>query len=283
MQAFLMPNDKPESLGLAQKAGIRFLSLGGSVLVDEKRQKTLQIPNARYAPFYECTERCDLILAVGGDGTILHAARHALEKDKMVLGLNAGYLGFLAQAEQDELDPLFERLLNGNYQVEERFVLSASIRGGREYSAYAINDAVIARGHASSLAGLEFYCNGKYMDRFRADGVIFSTPTGSTAYSLSAGGPIVDPTMDTILVTPISPHRLTARAILFSSDKTLVVQPWLEGRSVPLYLSVDGSEPQLLRQGEHVEVKKASKTVRFITFGEKEFFEILTKKIVQRG
>ena len=144
-----------------------------------------------------------------------------------------------------------------------------------------MNDAVVAKGFACSLLDFALYCDNKYLDRFRADGVIFATPTGSTAYSMSAGGPIVDPQLDAILMTPICPHQLTARPLMFSACKTLMVKS-NRPKEQQLFLSLDGGEPIPLAQGEYVSIQKAPRSARFINFGDREFFEVFSEKIVQK-
>jgi len=284
MKVYLMPNlDKPQAMEYAQRIAAILESCGCGLLMTPREQAAAGLAQAQVLPTRDqCVEACDVVIPVGGDGTIIHAAKHALTYDKPLLGVNAGHLGFLAQAEPDELPQLMQRLMHGDYQVEERFVLSATIGGGqRTITGYALNDAVVAKGFACTLVDLALYCDGKYLDSFRADGVIFATPTGSTAYSMSAGGPIVDPQLDAILMTPICPHRLTARALLFSACKTIKVRSNRPDEE-QMFLSLDGAEPMPLERGEHVCIKKAPKAARFITFGDREFFEVFSQKIVQK-
>lgn len=286
MKALLIPNsDKPDALACGADIARILYQNGCTPCVDSALAQCFEGSGAVIGPFDQLLEQCDLIIAIGGDGTIIHAAKHALTANKNILGVNTGRLGFLAQAEPCELPYLLPRLVTGDYTVEKRVVLSAAIRGGsRHFSDYAINDAVIGKAHSCNLIELEIYCDNKYMDSYRADGVIFSTATGSTAYSLSAGGPVIDPKLDAILLTPICPHSLSARSTIFSSNKTIMVGPKKhEGACSNLALSMDGGESIALEPGEYIEITKAPIEARFISFGEKEFFEILSKKIMQRG
>ena len=284
MKVHLMPNlDKPQALECALQVAELLHKANCGINVLKPEHAELGISYARvYDTRDECVQNCDVIVAVGGDGTIIHGAKHALDHDKLILGVNAGHLGFLAQAEMDGLSRMVERLLKKDYEVEHRFVLFASIEGGsRNVTGYAINDAVVARGFASSLVDLALYCDGKYLDSLRGDGVIFATPTGSTAYSMSAGGPIVDPVLDAILMTPICSHQLTTRPLLFSASKTLSVT-CNRPEEQQLFLSLDGGVPMPLEENEFVTVRKAPRAARFVNFGERKFFEVFSEKIVQK-
>ncbi len=286
MKALLIPNsDKPDALACGAEIARMLHQHGCTPYLNEALTASFEGTGAVTGDFYALLKDCDLVIAIGGDGTIIHAAKHALTADKKILGVNTGRLGFLAQAEPCELTHLIPRLIAGDYAVENRVVLSAALCGGsRCYRDFAINDAVIGKAHSCNLIELEIYCDDKYMDSYRADGVIFGTATGSTAYSLSAGGPVIDPKLDAILLTPICPHSLSARTILFSSDKTIRVRPKVQGGECSkLALSMDGSPFVALEPEEYIEITKAPVAARFISFGEKEFFEILSKKIMQRG
>lgn len=284
MNVHLMTNlDKPHAMECARSLCALLCRAGCGVNVITQEQQVLQLLGvAVFDTRNQCVQACDVVIAVGGDGTIIHAAKHALEYDRLILGVNTGHLGFLAQAEAqpEALRQMTDRLLEGRFGEEPRLVLAATVEGGgRSVTGYALNDAVVAKGFACSLVDLGLYCDEKYLDSFRADGVIFATPTGSTAYSMSAGGPIVDPTLDAILMTPICPHQLTTRPLIFSAGKSLSVRSKSEK---PLYLSLDGGTPMALEQGEWVSICKAPRAARFISFGQREFFEVFSEKIVQK-
>ncbi|MBR5558671.1 MAG: NAD(+)/NADH kinase [Oscillospiraceae bacterium] len=284
MKIHLMTNlDKPHALECSLKLAELLQAAGCTISVMEQEQTALQIKHALvYNQRDDCVKDCDIVIAVGGDGTIIHAAKHALDYDKLILGVNAGHLGFLAQAEPEKMPEMVSRIISANYEVEPRFVLSVQIAGGkRSFTGYALNDAVVAKGFACSLIDLALYCDEKYLDRFRADGVIFATPTGSTAYSMSAGGPIVDPLLDAILMTPICPHQLTTRPLIFSASKSLSVRS-TQPEEQQLFLSLDGGIPIPLESNEYVTIHKAPRAARFISFGEREFFEVFSEKIVQK-
>ncbi len=286
MNIFLMPNlGKPKALEYAVEIGRILWGLGCKILLPHCDVKACGIEFATPLDNVEqCVAQCDVMIVIGGDGTIIHGVRQALNYDKPVLGINAGHLGFLAQAEHNgRLTELLSRLAEGKYKVEQRTVLSAEVVGGtRDYSGFAINDAVIYKGTNYNIVDLEMHCDGEYMDSFRGDGVIFATPTGSTAYSMSAGGPIIDHHMNAFVMTPICPHRLAARSLLFSAERKIEVSPTTKPGEGELLLSLDGAPPIAIEHPESIIISSSSQSAKFITFGEKQFYEILSEKIVQK-
>lgn len=218
---------------------------------------------------------------MGGDGTILHGVKHAVGHDKPVLGVNTGRLGYLAQVEADEIR-ILSRLAADDYAIQQRMLLE--IRVGEDGDPlYALNDVVISKGDLARMVDLDISGDGQAIGSYRADGVILATPTGSTAYSLSAGGPIVDPSIDTIIVTPICPHSLNDRAVLLSPRMRLRVQSRYINASDKIVVSVDGENVALLGQNTPILIRMAEKTARFISFPEKTFTMILREKLKPRG
>ena len=224
-------------------------------------------------------EHCDLVVAVGGDGTILNSAKRAAVYEKTVLGVNAGTLGFLATVEQHETAQLL-RVINGDYQIEERMMLEVSVAGGDPY--YAINEAVVSKGALSRMIEVKVTCRDTQVNRFRADGIIVATPTGSTAYSLSAGGPVTDPSLKCILLTPICPHSLLSRTVIFSAEKTLKVHVDAKNCDHVAYLTIDGQEVVPIASGQELTVRRAERCVRLATFENKPFYEVLNDKILAK-
>ena len=221
--------------------------------------------------------RCQIFLAVGGDGTIIHVAKIAAALDKPVLGINAGKLGFTAVVEREELS-LLPRLISGEYQEEKRLMLEVqkfSEDGAASY--YAMNDAVVSAELAKIIEYKLALGDGEsYL--YRADGFIVCTPTGSTAYSLSAGGPVVDPCLDSLIYTPICPHSLFDRSVLFGADTRLQVAiPQNRSR---LYLTIDGEAPLALQPGDRLVFSRSPRRARFITLTNKNFYDILNQKLV---
>ncbi len=221
---------------------------------------------------------CDLFIAIGGDGTIIHTAKLAASLGKPILGINAGTLGFTAGLERHELG-LLPRLVQGEYREERRRMLSVELESqkGASQSFYALNDAVLS-GEPAKIIDYQMVL-GSRSYRYRADGFIVATPTGSTAYSLSAGGPVIEPSMDCLVYTPICPHSLFDRSILFSPQSQLVIQiPENTGR---LYLSVDGETPLEVFTGGLLRFRQADRFARFIRLGGRNFYDILNQKIIE--
>lgn len=276
----ILPNLTKNNTGQLVKSIVSQLRFSGCTPVMQEAYDG-QFENVRYAPFDTLIAACDLVLTVGGDGTILHGVKHAVGHDKPVLGVNTGRLGYLAQVEADEIR-ILSRLAADDYAIQQRMLLE--IRVGEDGEPlYALNDVVISKGDLARMVDLDISGDGQAIGSYRADGVILATPTGSTAYSLSAGGPIVDPSIDTIIVTPICPHSLNDRAVLLSPRMRLRVQSRYINASDKIVVSVDGENVALLGQNTPILIRMAEKTARFISFPEKTFTMILREKLKPRG
>lgn len=229
----------------------------------------------------EMIARCDVVIAVGGDGTIIHTARHASRADKPILGVNLGRLGFLAGVERDELH-LLRRLFDGSYTVRRHMMLDVTVHGAAGEKTYcALNDAVVS-GAQSKIFDFGLSVDGSETYRFRADGLILATPTGSTAYSLSAGGPVLDPQMDCILFTPICPHSLFNRSTVFSADKRLTVSADSE-YSGDVFLTVDGDDPICIARSDTISVRRSERATLLIKMDDRNFYDIVNRKILHSG
>lgn len=229
----------------------------------------------------EMIARCDVVIAVGGDGTIIHTARHASRADKPILGVNLGRLGFLAGVERDELH-LLRRLFDGSYTVRRHMMLDVTVHGAVGEKTYcALNDAVVS-GAQSKIFDFGLSVDGSETYRFRADGLILATPTGSTAYSLSAGGPVLDPQMDCILFTPICPHSLFNRSTVFSADKRLTVSADSE-YSGDVFLTVDGDDPIRIARSDTISVRRSERATLLIKMDDRNFYDIVNRKILHSG
>ena len=227
--------------------------------------------------------RCDLIIAIGGDGTIFHQAAVAMRCNKPILGINSGRLGFLSQLEANDLSPL-AKLATGDYVIENRMVLRmTAYRQGGTITSFAINDVVISRTHLGRTIDLDVRCGNDLIGEYRADGILFATPTGSTAYSLSAGGPIIDPSLESIIMTPICPHSLASRSIVFNSDKILIVRPTMPDADTQLCAIVDGTPVDHMEGIEYVTVEKSEYVSRFLCFKDRSFYQTLNQKMKLRG
>ena len=237
--------------------------------------------NAVFTDEESALRACDLVLAVGGDGSIIYAAHRAIRFAKPVLGINAGRLAFLAGLERHELSFLGE-LLTGNYITERRMLLHAEILQGDKvlHSEVCINDAVLSRMGAAKLTGLCVQADGHCVGEYLGDGVIFATPTGSTAYSLSAGGPVVDPSLESILLTPICPHALSARTLLFSPQTDMLVRATTDSE---LALTCDGRNQTPIPADATIRIRRSDTYAYFIRIKTDNFIDIYQTKLLQRG
>lgn len=220
----------------------------------------------------------DLVIVVGGDGSFLDASVDAIAADVPLIGVNLGKVGYLSEVDRDDLDA-FEGLVNGNYSVEERMLLSVELKKNEEVSAvtrYAVNDVVIS--HDSYLGIADFKVENSRGEslKYRADGIILATPSGSTAYSLSAGGPIVSPDVDSILATPVCPHSFFNRSILFNSSEKISVT---NSGNAELNVSIDGRRIAALSCGEECTISVSSKRLKVLTFSKDNMFATLFKKM----
>lgn len=229
----------------------------------------------------------DCILVLGGDGTIIQAADIVCGLEIPILGINLGTLGFLAEIEKNQVWTALDRLFADKYSVEERIMLKGVLVNDntQEYLGVALNDIVISRSNFSKIINISIYVNGELADSYRGDGVIVSTPTGSTGYSLSSGGPVVKPDADILVLTPICPHTLGTRSIVISSNDSVSIQinenktSDQEGAVAVL----DGKLTRELIAGDSIHITKASEKTRMVKINHVEFFEVLRKKIGQGG
>ncbi len=228
----------------------------------------------------ELPEFVDVVLVFGGDGTFLGVARLVCKYNIPILGINLGGLGFLTEITFDELYPMMEYILSGKYEVENREMLCATIhrKAERVGDYIVLNDVVVNKGAVARIIDLAIYINGSHVTTFKADGIILSTPTGSTAYSLSAGGPIVSPTLPLTIVTPICPHTLNDRPLVVSNETTVRVKVLTD--TTDIYLTLDGQVGVNLMMGDVIEVKKADTSVKLIKSPFRDYFTILKAKLM---
>ena len=223
--------------------------------------------------------RADLLVCFGGDGTILHAARDATMHNVPILGVNLGSVGFMAELERTELS-LLSLLGKGVHRTEERMMLDVRVvRSGKIiHETLALNDAVISNGSMARVAELNVLADDELVTECTGDGVIVATPTGSTAYSMSAGGPIVEPTSACMIVTPVCAHQLSARAMVLGSERKVAVQVPRSTKK-HLFLSVDGSKAIRLAGGDRVEIARSARTTTLIRLSERSFYQIMRQKL----
>jgi NAD+ kinase len=222
----------------------------------------------------------DVVLSLGGDGTLLRAAHLVFPEEVPLLGVNIGRLGFLADTQLAELEAALEDLHEGRYTVEARLTLALAVRldgGGPESEHWALNDVVVGKSGASSMIAVEAEVNDRYLNTYWGDGVIVATPTGSTAYSLAAGGPILVPDTDTILLTPICPHTLTTRPVVLPASVRIRLR--VSALERPVVVAWDSWSREYTGQLLEVEVMRASYRVRMVKRQERDFFATLRQKL----
>ncbi len=227
----------------------------------------------------ELARKSQLVVVLGGDGTMLRAARLVAGHKVPILGINMGSFGYLTEVNLNEIHPTLELIIQGKFDTEKRMMLDVSIRHGKAITnvGSVLNDVVINRGSLSRMNELELEVNGKYLTTYKGDGLIVSTPTGSTAYSLSAGGPIVFPGKDLIIINPICPHTLTNRPIIFSENSNLKITLWSKDKGA--MLTLDGQEAYRITSGDIVTVKKSKHATMLILSPYRSHGEILRSKL----
>ena len=236
----------------------------------------------RYLPMESLYAEANVLIVLGGDGSILEAARRASQRGTPILGINLGHLGYMAEMEMSELD-LLDRLFDESYELEKRSMLRVELlnaAGELRSFCYALNDAVISNGSVSRIIDLVLSENGEEVTTYRADGLIVATPTGSTAYSMSAGGAIVDPQVPCFCVTPVCPHSFAARPLIFSDKSVLEIRNVCV-REKMLYLTVDGRINFELYRNQSVRVTKSAMQTKLIRFKRCGFYQTLRQKMAE--
>ena len=272
----LMPNPtKDLGLRVTKNLASKLIDLGGEVYIDEKHEMPESDGVIRYKSFPEGAE---LIIVVGGDGSILDASVTAIERDIPILGVNLGKVGYLSEVEPDNLD-ILSRLFSSNYTIEEKMLLSVahhSFGTVERSSRLAVNDVIIS--HDTFLGIADFILENGNADsvKYRADGLILSTPAGSTAYSLSAGGPIVSHDIDCIVATPICPHSFFNRSIIFKDDEVIKIR---NVSNTVLNISIDGRYFTSLSNTDECVINMSEKKLKVLTFLESNMFSTLFKKM----
>lgn len=276
MKVAVIPNlDKRGSSDTVERLGSFF----------KKNDITAYIPDSICCSDYiqasddEIFSIADVIITIGGDGTIIRYAKRAAEYGKPLLGINAGRMGYLANIEQSEYN-LLSKLKTGEYTIEERMMLYVTVKeNGKIIGGYEVlNDAVITSGFISRIIDVQASVDGDAIS-YRADGLIVSTPTGSTAYSMSAGGPIIDPSMNCMCITPICSHALSAKPILLNSNKTVRLKAFSKKRT-DIYLSVDGRKVANVKPYTDIYITRSEKAVKLVRINDRSFYKTLSLKFL---
>lgn len=234
------------------------------------------------ARFIESRSDVDFYVVVGGDGTMLHASHTASEIGIPMIGINLGHLGYMTELESSEMEML-GNVVDGSYTTERRMMLSTSVYSGGYIAAgpfSSLNDSTITNSKLLGMVDIELRCDGGVVGHYRADGIICATPTGSTAYSLSAGGPVVDPTLDCMCVTVVSPHSLKVRPMIFSPESVLEFNEFrrMDGEC---YLTIDGNDNYRIHEGDTVRISRCNKFVKLIRVKPHSFYSTLNEKMAE--
>jgi NAD+ kinase len=231
----------------------------------------------------ELPHAVDLIIVLGGDGTLLSMATRIAQagRDIPILGVNFGSLGFLTETRIDELYPTLESVLGNTAKFDERCMLAAEGCRGREIfdSRTVLNDVVFTKGALSRMIELSVSVSGGFVTKVRADGLIVASATGSTAYNLAAGGPIVHPNVDALVLTPIAPHTLTNRPVVIPGTASVEVRPHIEGRADDIYVTYDGQSGYPLQKGDVIRVRRSDRVLRLVKAPARSYFELLREKL----
>ena len=274
-----------EKLSAAMKVAEKLCEFVNEIYIPETYRDRIMRARMHRAEFSyksldEIYQSTDLIVGIGGDGVMLEAARRATPAGIPILGINMGRIGYMTELEMTELS-LLDNIFKGEYYLDERAMLRVEIRssrGNNKFSAYALNEAVVANGTTARIIDLELLDNGRLVSEYRADGLVVATPTGSTAYSLSAGGPIIDPKLSCFCVTPICPHSLIARPLIFPDSAILEVKNTCVREKV-LHLTIDGRATFDLYLGDTVVITKSALKAKLLRIKNDDFyFKIRMKK-----
>ena len=256
----------------------RYLTKAG-IEVFASDDTKLDLPATR-APESSLASQVDLVIAIGGDGTMLYAGNLTLDSDVPLLGINRGRLGFLADVSPDQMLASVEQILSGQYSLESRLLLDARLRqaDGKTVAATAFNDVVLQRRDTGRMVDIEASVAGQFVNTHSGDGLIISTPTGSTAYALSCGGPIIEPQLDAVVIVPICPHTLTDRPIVIAANQPIEIR-LLERENTQAELVIDGHSQGEIRPDDHLTINAADKRIKLIHPPSYDFYGILRSKL----
>lgn len=279
MTVYISPNPgKAMAYGISQRAAQILLTHGARVLMQTDLKAVCDTMGVEYLPQEECLEKTDVILTIGGDGTILHEANLSLEYRKPILGINLGRCGFLATCEVNEMEQKLSAVARGDYLLDNRMLLYVRVLGDDSWEGHALNDVVITKGRLQQAIDFSIYCDDILVEHYRGDGVIVATPTGSTAYSLAAGGPILDSQTKGVVVTPICPHSLASPAMVFAQERKINICVG-QVADEEVFVSCDGAAGYSLRAGATAEVRLSDQIVQLITFSKADQFQAIDQKL----
>ena len=279
MTVYISPNPgKAMAYGISQRAAQILLTHSAQVLMQTELQEECNTMGVQYLPQKECLQKTDVILTIGGDGTILHEANLSLEYRKPILGINLGRCGFLATCEIDEMETKLSAVARGDFMLDNRMLLYVRVLGDDSWEGHALNDVVMTKGRLQQAIDFSIYCDDILVEHYRGDGVIVATPTGSTAYSLAAGGPILDSQTKGVVVTPICPHSLASPAMVFAQERKINICVG-QVADEEVFISCDGAAGYSLRAGATAEVRLSDQIVQLITFSKADQFQAIDQKL----
>lgn len=277
MRFALFPNViKPNALEIAHLMRDFLLLQGASVVAEEEKCKALGVPNLEnFRP-----EEIDFLITLGGDGTILRVLHNHPELTSPIIGINLGSLGFMTDIPVNAIESTLGKVMNGEFEIEKRLIIEGKKEDSKK-APFAINEIVFHRDKNPCIIDLQLFVDGVYLNTFSADGLIISTPNGSTAYSLSAGGPILTPELEVLLITPICPHTISNRPIVISASKTIKVVN--TSSNMPLEVTYDGLPLQTLAENEHIDISLSKREFRLVSLDGHDFFSTLRSKLGWTG
>ena len=275
MESFYIITNSGRDVGLAVTQQVEeFFRKNGKRF---KTHRSSRFVNGAYTDENSIPDDTDCVIVIGGDGTLIQAAHDTADKEPPLLGINLGKLGFLTDIEREDIVPSLEALIRGEFKIEERMMLCGVVNctdGSEKTESRALNDIVIHRSGSLRVVDYNIYVNGNFLSCYRGDGIIVCTPTGSTGYSLSAGGPIIEPMSQMMVITPICPHTLNTRSIVLSAEDRVKIVTSEDNVDV----SFDGHRTVPLEAGENVLVRKSSKVTRIVRMSDDSFLSILHNK-----
>lgn len=274
----IIPNDRKD-IGLANTKHIANYLYGKAdvYMFDEYVSTGYKV---NYVSEDDLYKKVDTAIVLGGDGTIIQTAEKCAKNNVNVLGINLGTIGFMTEVEVDRIEAALDKLLDDDYEIEERMLLKAEIfeKGDLKVSSHALNDVVVSKTIEEQLINIELYTDGEMVNKYIADGLIIATPTGSTGYSISAGGPVVDPTMQLYIATPICAHMLSARSAILSADKEIEIYLSKDSADSEAVVTTDGNVQGCIDSADKIRITKSKYTFNLIKTGKQSFYEtVLTK------
>lgn len=276
-------SEKPESVTMRDKI-VGYLNRRGKTCSYQENAQPSENHAYSFTDPARVPEDIDAVLVLGGDGTVIQAARDLARRDVPFLGINVGTLGYLTEVEASEYGQALDTLIRGEYYLEKRMMLCGEVftEEGKTYAGKALNDIVISRQGVLRVVNFQIFVNGRYLNSYNADGMIISTPTGSTGYNLSAGGPIVEPGAEMLLITPICPHTLNARSIVLSGHDQveIVIGPGRKMEKDRAVATFDGDTEIGLVSGERVKIRRSIHATKLIKLNDQSFLEVLSRKLM---